>query len=109
MSMRRCARSLYRPIVLAGQPPPRVAEAIGLGFAIAPALVDPTAIVASSAQLGDGSYLNAGVVIGAAARLGRHVIVNRTSSIGHHAGARRFRFDRAWRHVAGLASIIAAR
>ena len=60
-------------------------EAMGRGFAIAPALVDPTAIVATSTSLGNGCYLNAGVVIGAAARLGEHVIVNRAASVGHHA------------------------
>lgn len=60
-------------------------EAMARGFAIAPALVDPTAIVASSTALGCGSYVNAGAVIGAAGRFGRHVIVNRASSIGHHA------------------------
>ena len=80
-------------------------EAIGRGFSIAPALVDPTAIVASSAQLGDGSYLNAGVVIGAAARLGRHAIVNRASSIGHHAGIGDFVSIGPGATVAGLASI----
>jgi sugar O-acyltransferase (sialic acid O-acetyltransferase NeuD family) len=61
-----------------------VAEAQALGFAAAPALVDPTAIVASSAVLGDGGYVNAGSILGAATRLGRHVIVNRGASIGHH-------------------------
>lgn len=60
-------------------------EAIARGFAIAPALVDPTAVVASSTALGSGSYVNAGVVIGAAGRIGHYVIVNRASSIGHHA------------------------
>jgi sugar O-acyltransferase (sialic acid O-acetyltransferase NeuD family) len=82
-----------------------VGEAIGRGFAIAPALVDPTAIVASSAQLGDGSYLNAGVVVGAAARLGRHVIVNRAGSIGHHAALGDFVSIGPGATVAGLAAI----
>ena len=34
------------------------------------ALVDPTAIVARSAKMGEGSFVNAGVVIGAAGFLG---------------------------------------
>lgn len=59
-------------------------EAIAHGFTVAPALIDATAIVASSAVIGKGSYINSGVVIGAATRLGNHVIVNRGSSIGHH-------------------------
>lgn len=60
-------------------------EATTRGFTFAPALLDPTAIIASSTVLGSGSYVNAGVVIGAAGRYGQHVIVNRASSIGHHA------------------------
>lgn len=60
-------------------------EAVARGFTIAPAVVDPTAIVASSAEIDAGSYVNAGVVIGASARIGLHVIVNRSASIGHHA------------------------
>ena len=59
-------------------------EAAARGFTIAPALVDPTAIVAPSTVIGQGSYVNAGAVIGAAGRLGPHVIVNRSGSIGHH-------------------------
>jgi len=80
-------------------------EAIGRGFSIAPALVDPTAIVAASAELGAGSWLNAGVVIGAVARLGRHVIVNRASSIGHHATIGDFVSIGPGVTVAGLAVI----
>ena len=82
-----------------------VGEAIARGFAIAPPLVDPTAVVASSAELGDGSYLNAGVVIGAAARLGRHVIVNRASNIGHHAAIGDFVSIGPGATVAGLVAI----
>jgi len=82
-----------------------VGEATGRGFAIAAALVDPTAIVASSSQLGDASYLNAGVVIGAAARLGRHAIVNRASSIGHHAAIGDFVSIGPGATVASLVSI----
>lgn len=59
-------------------------EAVAHGFTIAPALIDPTAIVASSTAIGPGSYVNAGTVIGAAVRVGAHVILNRSSSIGHH-------------------------
>jgi sugar O-acyltransferase (sialic acid O-acetyltransferase NeuD family) len=60
-------------------------EAAARGFNMTPALVDPTAVVASSTTIASGSYVNAGAVIGAAARIGSHVIVNRSSSIGHHA------------------------
>jgi sugar O-acyltransferase (sialic acid O-acetyltransferase NeuD family) len=62
-----------------------VAEAAALGLVPAPALLDPTAILAASASFGDGCYINAGAIIGAAARFGRFVIVNRAASLGHHA------------------------
>ena len=62
-----------------------VREAMARGFTIAPALIDPTAIVASSTAMGAGGYVNAGAVIGAAGRIGAHVFVNRSSSVGHHA------------------------
>lgn len=61
-----------------------VSEALVLGLCVAPALVDPTSIVASSVTLGAGSYVNAGCILGAATSIGRHVIVNRGASIGHH-------------------------
>ncbi|MGE0426048.1 MAG: acetyltransferase [Reyranellaceae bacterium] len=61
-----------------------VSEALVLGLRAAPALVDPTAIVASSVSVDAGSYVNAGCILGAASRIGRHVIVNRGASVGHH-------------------------
>ena len=59
-------------------------EAANLGFAFAPALIDPTAIVARSTTVGAGSFVNAGAILGAASVLGDHVVVNRGSAIGHH-------------------------
>lgn len=55
------------------------------GLSAAEAVIDPTAVVASSTRLGAGSFINASVVIGAAGMLGEHVFVNRSSNIGHHA------------------------
>jgi sugar O-acyltransferase (sialic acid O-acetyltransferase NeuD family) len=60
-------------------------EALRGGFARAASVIDPTSIVAASAGIGDGVYVNAGCVIGGACRLGDRVIVNRSASIGHHA------------------------
>jgi hypothetical protein len=60
-----------------------VAEARDLGLAFADALIDPTAIVASSCTAGHGTFVNAGCVIGAHAELGEHVVINRAASIGH--------------------------
>lgn len=61
-----------------------VAEATALGCAFSRPLVDPTAIVASNAAIGAGSFVNAGCVIGAFTVLAEHVVVNRSASIGHH-------------------------
>jgi sugar O-acyltransferase (sialic acid O-acetyltransferase NeuD family) len=60
-----------------------VAEAIALGLTAFPALVDPTATVAHTAQLETGVVVNAAAVVGARTRLGRFVHVNRSASIGH--------------------------
>ncbi len=62
-----------------------VEEALALGLEPAAALIDPGAIVARSAILGQGCYVNGGAMIGAAGVFGRFVIVNRGAGIGHHA------------------------
>jgi sugar O-acyltransferase (sialic acid O-acetyltransferase NeuD family) len=59
-------------------------EALGSGFTRGMTLIDPTAIVARNDVFGEGVYVNAGCVIGAAARLGSFVLVNRSASVGHH-------------------------
>ncbi len=59
-------------------------EARRMGFLAPFTLVDPTAIVASSVRVGDGSYVGAGVSVGAQGEIGSHVFVNRSASIGHH-------------------------
>jgi sugar O-acyltransferase (sialic acid O-acetyltransferase NeuD family) len=60
------------------------AEARALGLESFPALLDPTAVVARTARVGEGAVVNAAAVIAAAAELGRFVHVNRSASIGHH-------------------------
>jgi len=60
------------------------AEARALGLASFPTLVDPTATVARTATLGEGSVVNAAAVLGAATSAGRFVHVNRSASVGHH-------------------------
>lgn len=56
----------------------------GLGLQAASALVDPTAIIASTSRIGEGSYVNAGAIIGGLCLLGEGVLVNRAASLGHH-------------------------
>jgi acetyltransferase-like isoleucine patch superfamily enzyme len=53
-------------------------------------LVHASAVVARSAGIGEGSFINAGVVIAGAVQLGRQVVVNRSASIGHHVAAADF-------------------
>jgi sugar O-acyltransferase (sialic acid O-acetyltransferase NeuD family) len=60
------------------------AEARGSGLTSFPALVDPTAVVARTASIGEGSVVNADAVVAAATPVGRFVHVNRSASIGHH-------------------------
>jgi len=66
----------------------RLALAAGLSQ-FAP-LLDPSAVIAATAELGSGIYVNAGSTIGAHARLDEGVLVNRNASIGHHAYLERY-------------------
>ena len=59
-----------------------IAQALGL--VLAPALVDPNAVLARSVRIGAGSFVNAGAVIGAVSIFGEGVLVNRAASLGHH-------------------------
>ena len=58
-------------------------EALSLGFTAFPAVVDPSAVVASTVTIGEGAVVNAGVVIGARTTIGRFASVNRSASVGH--------------------------
>jgi sugar O-acyltransferase (sialic acid O-acetyltransferase NeuD family) len=59
-------------------------EAKAAGFRFSEALVDPTAITAAASQIGGGSFINAGCIVGAMTSISRHVLINRGASIGHH-------------------------
>lgn len=61
-----------------------VQDALRAGFARGATLVDPTSPVARTARLGEGVYVNAGVVVAGACVLDEWVLVNRSASIGHH-------------------------
>lgn len=59
------------------------------GFVVFPQLLDPTAVIASTARVDRGVIVNAGVVIGAGVDLEAFVSINRSASVGHdcHLGA----------------------
>lgn len=61
-----------------------IAQAEALGLAKAEPLVDPSAVLPRAIRIGAGSFINAGVVIGAMSMLGEGVLVNRSASLGHH-------------------------
>lgn len=61
-----------------------IAQARLLGLALADPLVDPTAILPRVIRIGDGTFVNAGVVIGSAVIIGEAALVNRAASLGHH-------------------------
>lgn len=61
-------------------------DACARGFTHQATIIDPTAVVARSARIGPGTYVNSGVVIGGAAQIGAFVFINRGASIGHHVG-----------------------
>jgi len=60
-----------------------VDECVARGYTRFPVLVGPTAVVAGSSELGDGSVLNAVAVVASNTVIGSFVSVNRSTSIGH--------------------------
>lgn len=72
------------PLTTPGHRYRAVDHAKRLGFHRFPPLVDPTAVVAASAEIGEGTVINSGAVVGARTLLGRFTSVNRSASVGHH-------------------------
>jgi sugar O-acyltransferase (sialic acid O-acetyltransferase NeuD family) len=62
-----------------------VAQARSVGITRFPVLDDPSAVVASTARLGQGTVVGAGAVVAAMSRVGEFAMVNRSASVGHHA------------------------
>jgi sugar O-acyltransferase (sialic acid O-acetyltransferase NeuD family) len=60
-------------------------DAIRRGFRGAATLVDPTAVIARSAQIGRGVYVNAGCIVAGLCRIGDLALLNRGASVGHHS------------------------
>jgi sugar O-acyltransferase (sialic acid O-acetyltransferase NeuD family) len=73
------------PIFTPGRRRLAVEDAERHGFGRSFVLADPTAVVALSTTIGPGTFVNCGVVVGGAGRIGDFVVINRSASIGHHA------------------------
>jgi sugar O-acyltransferase (sialic acid O-acetyltransferase NeuD family) len=56
--------------------------AAGVPFAT---IIHPTARIARTASVGEGTIVSAGVIVAAHTRIGRHVLLNRGVLIGHHS------------------------
>jgi len=56
-----------------------------MGLSQSASLVDPSAVIAATARVSSGTYINACATIGAYASLDEGVLVNRNASVGHHS------------------------
>jgi sugar O-acyltransferase (sialic acid O-acetyltransferase NeuD family) len=65
----------------------RVAESLENRGGVFLTLIHPTAIVASTASIGSGSILCPYSIVSDSARVGRHVLLNYHTSLGHDASA----------------------
>jgi sugar O-acyltransferase (sialic acid O-acetyltransferase NeuD family) len=83
------ARLRGQPFIACAFNPRRRRELVEIanksGLCLAPALVDPTAIIARSTRIAKGTFVNAGCVIGSVVLIGENVVVNRAASVGHHS------------------------
>ena len=58
--------------------------ALARGLQPAEAVIDPSAVVARSSRIGEGSFVNTMAVVGAMSMIGEGVLINRSASLGHH-------------------------
>ena len=68
-----------------GQRKAKTETALRLGFRHLVTIVDPTAVVSSTAEIGTGVYINASAVVASQVVLHDRVFVNRLAGIGHHS------------------------
>jgi sugar O-acyltransferase (sialic acid O-acetyltransferase NeuD family) len=63
----------------------RTERAKRAGFTRFDAVIDPTAIIARNANIGEGVFINAGAIVGADVAIAEHAVMNRAASVGHHS------------------------
>ena len=59
-------------------------QLLDLGFVLGPPLIDPSAVVAKSSRVGDGSFINPNCTIAGGCFIGENFMMNRNCRIGHH-------------------------
>jgi len=78
-----------RPAIIGANGPSskyRVVEkARALGFTKFATLCDPSAIIAGTATIKTGAFINTGAVVGGSAEVKDFAIVNRNAALGHHS------------------------
>jgi len=77
-------------------------EALGFRFAT---VVHPTARVSRRSSVADGTFVNAGVIVAANTRIGRHVIINRGVLVGHDTTIQEYVTLSPGANVAGVVTI----
>jgi sugar O-acyltransferase (sialic acid O-acetyltransferase NeuD family) len=100
-----CPHVCWCPMFTPANRAAAVEEAQALGFQFGAPLVDPHAMVATTAEIGGGSYVNTGCIVGAETVMERHVLINRGASIGHHVRVGQFASVGPGAIVGGLAVI----
>jgi sugar O-acyltransferase (sialic acid O-acetyltransferase NeuD family) len=78
------AHDFLVPLFTPGHRAAASAEAMRLGFTRGATVIDPTAVMAATAGVAAGSYVNSMANLGAATRVGAFCFINRGASIGHH-------------------------
>ena len=77
------ARPVAIPLITPGHRHAVESEARRHGLSLFPELIDPTAVVAVTASVSEGTVVNAAALVGANTSIGCFVHVNRSVSVGH--------------------------
>jgi sugar O-acyltransferase (sialic acid O-acetyltransferase NeuD family) len=77
-------------------------EAMGFKFAT---VLHPSARISGTSSVGEGSFVNAGVIVAANTRIGRHVILNRGVLVGHDTAIHDFVTVSPGANIAGAVTI----